>query len=253
MKQILSTLAQKWPEYLLEILVITIGILGAFALNNWNESRKDRIEELVLLKQLLNEYESNLNQLESKINTRNALIKSSKELLSFFEYPDTVKLDDVVPRIANLALTVTYDPIKNDLFASGNINRITNPKLKSLLTSWSTDVIQVQEVETIYLQRFNNHIQPFLIELGLGRSIDESFWQSIQQLDFMLGKNEINTYDYGASRFTPSVKELLNNMKLEGYVSNSIMASDFINLESYTLKKQIEEIIELLRQELTTN
>ena len=50
MKKILETLRRKWAEYLLEIIVIVIGILGAFTLNTWNELRKARIVELLKIK-----------------------------------------------------------------------------------------------------------------------------------------------------------------------------------------------------------
>jgi len=52
MKKILETLKRKWAEYLLEVFVILIGILSAFSLSNWNESRKNKIEEIKILKMM---------------------------------------------------------------------------------------------------------------------------------------------------------------------------------------------------------
>ena len=50
MKKILETLKRKWAEYLLEMIVIVIGILVAFMLNNWNEERKENDKIITILK-----------------------------------------------------------------------------------------------------------------------------------------------------------------------------------------------------------
>ena len=68
MKKILETLKLKWAEYLLEILVIMIGILGAYALNNWNEDRKERSQQIILITQLLEDAKADSAFYKSRFN-----------------------------------------------------------------------------------------------------------------------------------------------------------------------------------------
>lgn len=67
MKSILKTLKRKWAEYLLEIIVITIGILGAFTLNNWNQDRTTGQVELHFYKELLNDLRANQKEIEFQL------------------------------------------------------------------------------------------------------------------------------------------------------------------------------------------
>ncbi len=52
MKTIIKHLRENWIRHGFETLVVTVGILAAFGLNNWNENRKERILEIKYLKRL---------------------------------------------------------------------------------------------------------------------------------------------------------------------------------------------------------
>ncbi len=49
MNKILNHLKENWIRYGFETLVVTVGILGAFMLNNWNQNRIKLKEEQHLL------------------------------------------------------------------------------------------------------------------------------------------------------------------------------------------------------------
>ncbi len=76
MKRLFTILYQKWPEYLIEILVIIIGILAAFTLNNWNDVRNTRKQENVLLSNFLEDVKLDshaLNSYQNRIATQSIL------------------------------------------------------------------------------------------------------------------------------------------------------------------------------------
>lgn len=85
MKRIFNTLSQKWPEYLLEVLVITMGILAAFALNNWNDQRKLRNREIQMLINIQSGLKSDLGDLRDNNQGQRSLRSSQLIVLDFLD------------------------------------------------------------------------------------------------------------------------------------------------------------------------
>lgn len=141
MKRLLSTLSQKWPEDLLEILVLIVGIYGAFAVEEWAENRNQRVQEQLVLKQLLVDYQTNLEQLDQKMTDRRYIITSGIDILKAIDAPDRANLDSLIYSLSFLVVDPTFDPIENNLVKSGNIHLIQDPELNKLLTNWTSDVI----------------------------------------------------------------------------------------------------------------
>ena len=59
MKKLIKHLMENWIRYGFETLTILMGIVGALTFENWNEDRKDRSKEHILLQQLKGDFEAN--------------------------------------------------------------------------------------------------------------------------------------------------------------------------------------------------
>ena len=110
-------------------------------------------------------------------------------------------------------------------------------------------VIQVQEVEALYLNAHHYVYVPVMNKLGLGRAVDKALYEKVDKLpNFLMNREDFVEYDFKKSRLEPGLETILNNAELEGIVSNSILINELIDSESFTLRKQILEILGLLEE-----
>jgi len=233
-----------------EIVLVVIGILIALQINNFNEQRKDSEKEQVVLKQLKEDYETDLNQLRQKMAMRDGIVLSALNVLKAIDYPDKIVRDSLIINLAKIDNDPTFDPIENDLISSGNLRLIKNEKLKRLLSNWSSDVIALQELEAIWTNKIVQQYEPLLSKLGITRDVTD-YWVNSHNQSGLLDENSyVNETVIGSSKNSSSILEITNNRDIEGNVSEAISYNKLANTQSVALIKRISEIIELIESEI---
>jgi hypothetical protein len=167
MKKILETLKRKWAEYLIEIIVIVIGILGAYALNNWNEDRKNNNTEIKILNELRNDLESNYYEI-SNIKKRTIVELKRTDSLIYFVSNGTLDVENHANLFDHLDQNVigifnnsnsTYRYI-----ASKGIEIISNDSLRiSISYIYERRFANITSRETIYRNFISNEIAPYIM------------------------------------------------------------------------------------------
>lgn len=233
-----------------EIILVVVGILIALSIDNWNEERKDRVKEQLILVQLRDEFQSNLIRLEEKISTRQNMIESSQRILKDIDDQNIANRDSLLSRLVLLVNDPTFDPIINDLIGSGNIRLIRHEQLKRLLTNWSSDVIALQEVEKRWTKLVNEMVVPFYVESGITRDALDQLYASNNSAPFALDKLSNKRPRLGKSNQHTSTSEILNSKNLEGIVSIAIGLNNSANIQSFALEKRINKIMSLLNEEI---
>ena len=234
-----------------EIILVVVGILIALSINNWNQKRKDLEKEQTILTQLKEDYEANMLQLEEKVIMRNNIMNASFDLLGHFDNPKQVNRDSVIYKIQTLINDPTFDPIHNDLISSGNLRLIRNQFLKRMLSNWSSEIIQLQEVELDYKNMRNNIVLPFFIKSGIGRDVGNAAWNTMPIYILDQQKNsQFSTRQIGKSKKAITSNEILNNYELEGILTIAITFNNIANLQSAALKDRMQRILDLIETQL---
>ena len=159
MKKITELIKEKWGEYVIEILVITLGIFGAFILNNWNESRKQNERFKIFTEQIYNTVDKDIDfynnqelyysqQLEFIDNILNNQINySRKELLIFLFSLDSYHKDYK----SESKLLLNFMDLNEE---NEKQNKIVREIISYLLSNEYTDVENIQKKNDLPITDF---------------------------------------------------------------------------------------------------
>lgn len=234
MKRILTTLSQKWPEYLLEILVITVGILGAFGLSSWNDNRKDRIFETDILEQVrtgLIKDVSDLNyNIEQHQKSANSQLKILEWLISDDPFADSLCVDFAATNI--FTAFVSNDEAFETLKSNG-VAILRNDSLKNVL-------VHLYENTYDYHDDMEKYYNDWMIEKL--KTIDPSFFRGY----FVDSTNP----EYDGCQIPVDVKKLKNSTEYRFHLENLMEFNKVYIKLMQRCKAEAEALINMINTEL---
>jgi len=165
-------LQNKFTNYIIyaigEIILVVIGILIALQINNWNENRKDRATEAVYLRELLEDFEINLQKSKQVTSRIEEVLPRLTGLLeqSALEQP-TISVDsmnDAFRLLNSMPAYSSTDRAYNNLIGSGDFKLITNAEIKTAIADYYKALDIVKLVQNTHEMELVNAFQPYFME-----------------------------------------------------------------------------------------
>ncbi|MCA0932436.1 hypothetical protein LCM02_08235 [Lutimonas saemankumensis] len=243
----------KYSRYAIgEIVLVVIGILIALQINNWNEQRKERELEKRLLFNLKQEFEENLNTINSVISKRQIQLNGLRRFDSLIMDPRfLVKYSEIDSLIGLSRYIPNFEPktgVLENIISSGQLSIIQNGSLRKSLSNWTGELDDLRRKEDALQDIIVFQLNPYLTKkhtlLLSDNYIVETLWDN-------------NTYFDKAWRINrnSSVAELkydrlLKDPEFESLLSLINLWAISGQLSSEILKEKVERVIAIIDQNL---
>jgi hypothetical protein len=240
MKKIVEHFKAEWYKYVLEILVLIIGIYGAFELENWNEDRKERLLERKYLKSLLIDLNRDVENLKELKNKRQVSNESAWRLLNTKSLPATYEaqsewMDDLI----NIGFWYEFVPNDNtfkELSNSGNLSLFQNDSVKICLLNLEALNDEIISARDHMRREFDEYLYDEIVNYDEFALLDYKNMVVKGKMDIRY----LESLDQETlTRLTNETNELLANQKLRNAWKLSILNMAYL-IELYEL--MIDEI-----------
>ncbi|MAM29152.1 MAG: hypothetical protein CMC13_09020 [Flavobacteriaceae bacterium] len=253
---------KRFSKYLLyaigEIILVVIGILIALQINNWNEHKKNAQQEQLILTQLLAEYESNLQQIESKISLRNDVVKSCITLLNYIhKRPQNITTDSVDYHLSRATMRPTFDPqlgVSNELINAGKLYLIDNTTLRNRISSYSSFLKELNEEELNIFRFTEEEFYAFLIDqYQIGGFTTQFLFDEELRARFTIGESLSDFSELKNLVPKANFENLLNHPNFEDHITRLLGMTPYTNEQSIGVRNKTQEIIDLITSETAEN
>ena len=238
----------KFSKYLIyaigEIILVVIGILIALQINNANQDRIFRKEEIRILKSFKNEVKRNISLMNNTIKEKKNIIEIDDYLLTFCgpnaKWDSKRNFDNLMQDVIISGwMYFPNDGTLTEVLNSGKLSVIKNDSLRNLISSLPSRISVTQEEEKNYRIDLHEYFLPFI----------SKHFQIRNSTAFRNYFNFTST-DLKKSIFDSNPEFILREKEFENILSiQSIWLKFTIDmLESQ--KKISEEILQLINDEL---
>jgi hypothetical protein len=151
-RRVSTLLREMWPAYLIEILVIILGISITLALEEWRDQSKENQLENIYLKNLLADVEVDLHSLQEVSASTQKIVTIGNELLEYTRNLrgkdlSSNRVDADVRSILGRPKFFSSDATFSDLKSSGNLHLLKDIPLKNKLFAYYGQTQNIKELQ----------------------------------------------------------------------------------------------------------
>ena len=236
----------KLSKYLIyalgEIALVMLGILLALQVNNWNEIRKQNDLEHSYLLALHEEFNHNLEILESVIKRNKRGMKNAQELAQYTGPGEPTISEKELAKLffGVINSEIQYRPgsgVVNEIISSGKLSVFRNAELKNALASLDGLLLNVRYQEKEELGAVRQSI------ISLVQHSDISSRKMVFEANFA-------SFDIDGGKFTNSTLPLLKSIPFDNLLTQFIFTSGYMEYRYGILKDEIEKIINIIDHQL---